>query len=76
MQHHGARILAVDTVIALQAGVLLAAARAAGVEPDTTDGWIAATAKVHGMEVLTFNTADFQPMGVNCRNPVIDLPPD
>jgi predicted nucleic acid-binding protein len=74
VQHHAARILPIDTDIALQAGLLLATARAAGVEPDTTDAWIAATAEVHGLEVLTFNMADFLPMGVACRNPAIDLP--
>ncbi|MDR3530565.1 MAG: PIN domain-containing protein [Rhodopila sp.] len=62
IRYHEARILPVDTDIALQAGVLLANARAAGVEPDTTDGWIGATAKVHGLEVLTFNMADFRPV--------------
>ena len=66
----------IDTDIALQAGLLLATARAAGVEQDTTDASIAATAQVHGLEVLTFNMADFQPMGIACRNPAIDLPAD
>ena len=75
IRHHEARILPVDTGIALQAGLLLATARAAGVEPDTTDAWIGATAKVHGLEVLTFNMADFRPMGIVCRNPMVDLPP-
>lgn len=73
---HEARILPVNTDIALQAGVLLATARAAGVEPDTTDAWIAATAKIHDLEVLTFNLADFRPMAIACRDPVADPPPD
>ena len=76
MRHHAARILPVDTDIALQAGLLLATARVAGVEPDTTDAWIGATAHVHGLEVLTFNMADFRPMGIACLNPATDLPPD
>ena len=75
IRHHGARIPPVDTGIALQAGLPLATARAAGVEPDTTDAWIGATAKVHGLEVLTFNRADFRPMGIVWRNPMVDLPP-
>jgi predicted nucleic acid-binding protein len=33
------------------------------------DGWIAATALVHGMIVVTRNVADFQPMGVASLNP-------
>ena len=75
IRFHGTRILPVDTDIALQAGILLATARAAGIEPDTTDAWIAATAVVHGLEVLTLNMADFRPMGIACRDPVADPPP-
>jgi hypothetical protein len=33
------------------------------------DGFIAATALVHGMTVVTRNVADFQPMGVPLLNP-------
>jgi predicted nucleic acid-binding protein len=75
IRFHATRILPVDTDIALLAGVLLATARAAGVEPDTTDAWIAATAKVHDFEVLTVNIKDFRPMGVACRDPIADPPP-
>jgi predicted nucleic acid-binding protein len=73
---HEGRIISVDNDIALQAGSLMAAMRAAGAEPDLADALIAATAKVHGMEVLTFNEADFRPMQVACRNPVTDPPTD
>jgi predicted nucleic acid-binding protein len=76
IQFHAARILPVDTEIALQAGVLMATARASGAEPDISDALIAATAKVHGLEVLTFNMADFRPMGIVCRDPVINPPED
>jgi predicted nucleic acid-binding protein len=76
VRFHEPRILPVDTDIALQAGMLLATARAAGVEPDTTDAWIAATAKVHDFEILTFNVKDFRPMGVPCRDPIADPPPE
>jgi hypothetical protein len=58
-----------------QAGLLLATARAAGVEPDTTVAWIGATAIVHGLAVLRFNMADFRPMGIACWNPMLVLPP-
>jgi predicted nucleic acid-binding protein len=75
-QAHEGRIIPVGHDIALQAGVLMAVMRAAGAEPDLADALIAATGKVHGMEVLTFNEADFRPMQVACRNPVIDPPPD
>jgi predicted nucleic acid-binding protein len=76
IQFHESRILPVDIEIALQAGVLMATARAAGVEPDITDAWIAATAKIHSLEVLTFNMADFRPMAVACRDPLADPPED
>jgi toxin FitB len=73
---HEARIIPIDVDIALQAGVLLATARAAGVEPDTTDAWIGATGKLRDLEVLTFNLSDFRPMGVACRDPIAAPPPD
>lgn len=73
-QAHEGRIIPVDKDVALQAGVLMANARAAGAEPDLADALIAATAKVHGMEVLTFNDADFRPMQVAYRNPLTDPP--
>ena len=72
---HGEHILAVDADAALRAGVLLAMARAAGVELDLEDAWIAASAELHGMTVLTFNDADFRPMGVAVQNPGVQLPP-
>jgi predicted nucleic acid-binding protein len=58
------RILAVDTAIALRSAKLHI--------PDprpVRDGLIAATALVHGMTVVTRNTADFEPAGVATLNP-------
>ena len=75
IRYHAPRILPVDTDIALLAGVLLVTAQAAGVEPATTDAWIAATAKVQDFEVLTFNIKDFRPTGIACRDPIA-APPD
>jgi toxin FitB len=75
-QAHEGRIIPGDKDVASQAGVLMANARAAGTEPDLADALIAATATVHGLEVLTFNDADFRPMRVACRNPLTDLPPN
>ena len=72
---HGAHILPVDIEAALRAGALLAIARAAGAAPDIEDAWIAASAELHGMTVLTFNDADFRPMGVAVSNPGAALPP-
>lgn len=58
------RILAMDSVVA--------AACAALHVPDPVserDGWIAATALVHGLTVVTRNVADFEATGVNILNP-------
>ena len=71
---HAERIFPIDLDIAARGGVLMARARAAGYEPSAEDAWIAATAEVHGLEVLTFNMSDFGPMAVTCRNPLTDLP--
>lgn len=58
------RVLPVDTAVALQCAHLHV--------PDPRaerDALIAATAMVHGMTVVTRNTADFEPMGVPVHNP-------
>ena len=58
------RILPIDTQIAM---------RCAGLHtPDPRserDAWIAATALVHGMTIVTRNVADFEPTGVSILNP-------
>ena len=33
------------------------------------DAMLAATARVHGLQMITRNTADFEVLGVNCFNP-------
>ena len=35
------------------------------------DAMLAATARVHGLQMITRNTADFEVLGVNCFNPFI-----
>lgn len=60
------RIVPVDAAIAERWGML-------GV-PDpipTIDGLLAATALVHGMTMVTRNTADFAPTGVQLLNPFV-----
>ena len=58
------RILPIDAAIALRcAGLHVPFTR-----PDN-DAWIAATALVHNMTVVTRNVADFEPTGVRLLNP-------
>jgi predicted nucleic acid-binding protein len=58
------RILAVDAAVAL----CCAALRVPDRRPER-DAFIAATALVHGMTVVTRNTADFEATGVRVFNP-------
>jgi toxin FitB len=58
------RILPFDEVIAKQCARLHVPNR----RPER-DAWIAATALVHGMTVVTRNVADFAPTGVKILNP-------
>ncbi len=58
------RILSIDAAVALRCAKLHV--------PDPCaerDGLIAATALVHGMTIVTRNTADFAPTGVKILNP-------
>jgi predicted nucleic acid-binding protein len=69
MNHHilpefAERTLAVDRAVALRAAHL----HVPDPRPDR-DSLIAATALVHGMIVVTRNTADFTPTGVAVMNP-------
>jgi predicted nucleic acid-binding protein len=58
------RILAVDTAVALRCARLHVHAPRA-----ERDALIAATALVHGLTVVTRNSADFKPMGVPLLDP-------
>jgi len=70
----GERVLAVDAEAALEAARLTEAARPIRLE--VPDLLIAATAKVHGLTVLTNNLRHFQPTGVMVLDPLAALPPD
>jgi predicted nucleic acid-binding protein len=74
MSSCGDRVLPVTTQVAHRAGMLLATARAAGVEVDTEDAWIGACADLRRMTVLTFNDRHFAPMGIAHINPDAGLP--
>ncbi len=59
-----ARILPVGVEIADLCGRILAAEEKAGLHPDVSDAYIAATARVHGMSVATLNRKHFERLGV------------
>ena len=66
---YGDRILSVDREICRRWGDLAARAQRAGRSVSATDGLIAATALHHGLQVMTRDTADFEPTGVLLFNP-------
>lgn len=55
------RILPVDLQIADACGGLLARSESIGRPMEARDAFIAATAEVHGLTLVTRNTADFEP---------------
>ena len=66
---YAARILPVDRDTAHIWGELTAAARKRGYTISTSDGLIAATARRHGLHVMTRNLSDFTPTGAMLLNP-------
>lgn len=67
------RLLAFDLRCAHAAGAILDHARAH--QPGFEDIAIAATAKVHGLAVLTRNMRHFEPLGARAIDPFLALPP-
>ena len=69
-----------DHLLAMDASVALAVARLAeAVRPtviEVKDLIIAATAKAHGLTVLTANLRHFEPTGIPVLDPLAQLPPD
>jgi predicted nucleic acid-binding protein len=63
------RILPVNEAVAETWGRLVAARAAAGRPIGLMDGFIAATALVHGLTLVTRNTADFENTGAPLLNP-------
>ena len=63
------RILNVDQRIAAAWGVLMRRAEVAGAPPEIMDAFVAATASVHGLTVVTRNTRDFAAFGVPLLDP-------
>ena len=68
-RHYGDRLLPIDLEISRMWGELTAAAQKAGRTIPASDGLIAATARRHGLYLMTRNTADFEPSGVSLLNP-------
>ncbi len=68
-KHYADRILGVDPEIAQIWGELSAAAQQRGRTVGAIDGLIAATARRHGLHVMTRNEADFEPTGALILNP-------
>jgi predicted nucleic acid-binding protein len=71
---YAGRILAFDLSAARIAGKLSDTARSVGSAPGFPDVAIAATARRHGLTILTRNTRHFAPLGVTAINPFDCLP--
>lgn len=68
-RNFASRILPVDEEVAMIWGQLVAAAQRDGKQVSAVDGLIAATARRHGLSVMTRNVDDFRPTGVPLLNP-------
>jgi toxin FitB len=71
-RHYADRLLPIDLETSRIWGELTAAAQKAGRTIPATDGLIAATARRHGLHVMTRNTGDFEATGVLLLNPWAD----
>src|SRR5580704_9988475 len=72
---YGDRILAFDVAVARIAGTLSEVARRQGQAPGFADTVVAATARHHGLTILTRNVRHFLPLGVLVLDPFVTLPP-
>lgn len=72
---YGDRILPLDTATARIAGALSDNARGQGQAPGLGDLIIAATARRHGLTILSRNLRHFAPLGVPVLDPFSALPP-
>ena len=74
-RHYADRILPIDLETSHIWGELTAAAQKAGKIIPAGDGLIAATARRHGLHVMTRNTEHFEPAGVLLLNPWTEQEP-
>jgi hypothetical protein len=63
------RVLAIDEAVADAWGCVMAEREAIGRRLEPMDAFIAATAKVHDLAVVTRNTSDFEPSATVVLNP-------
>ena len=68
-RRYGDRLLPIDLETCRMWGEVTAAAQKAGRTIPASDGLIAATARRHGLYIMTRNTTDFEPSGVPLLNP-------
>jgi predicted nucleic acid-binding protein len=69
------RILPVDGSVAEAWGRIMGDTRRRGFAMHVMDGFIAATAKSHGLTIVTRNISDFADLGLTLFNPWSDAPP-
>lgn len=72
----GDRILPVEVRVAETWGAIMGDTRRRGIAIHVMDGFIAATAKVHRLTIVTRNSADFAALGLPLFNPWSGPPPD
>jgi predicted nucleic acid-binding protein len=63
-QGFAGRVLIVDERIAEEAGRLTSIGKRVGARPDFADALIAATARVHGLQLVTLNRKHFEGLGL------------
>jgi predicted nucleic acid-binding protein len=72
---YGDRVLAFDASTARIAGAMADRARGQGHSPGLADIIIAATARHHGLTILSRNPGHLEPLGVAALDPFAELPP-
>jgi toxin FitB len=72
---YGHRVLAFDAPTARIAGAMADRARGQGHSPGLADIIIAATARHHGLTILSRNPGHLEPLGVAALDPLAELPP-
>ena len=65
----GGRLLAIDVRVAVRWGALAGESEKRGRPLPVVDSLLAATALIHGLQIVTRNVHDFERRGVACINP-------